>query len=94
MSLKPGTSVEYSSGFRKPSGALPLAILTSLRSETTAANVGLDAEVPPTELTRPPITTWKPAGRSIASLKATNSERTVSLRSDILRASREDLESG
>ena len=39
MSLKPAAPVEYKSGLRKPSGALPEAILKSLRRLMTPANV-------------------------------------------------------
>ena len=39
ISLNPGTAVEYSTGFRKPSGAFPLEMRKSLRREMTPAKV-------------------------------------------------------
>ena len=39
MSLKPFVAVEYNSGFRKPSGDLPLEIKRSFRREMTLAAV-------------------------------------------------------
>lgn len=53
MSLKPPTPLEYSRGFKKPRGGCFLERRTSLRSATTPANAGEDAEVPPISLGLP-----------------------------------------
>ena len=55
ISFRPATPTLYSSGFKNPSGGSPALIRTSLSSATTPANVGEDADVPPTW----PVWPWK-----------------------------------
>lgn len=50
MSFSALAPVEYSHGFRKPSGGLPAAFRPSLSRAMMLANVGLDALVPETRL--------------------------------------------
>ena len=50
--------MEYKAGFKNPKGGFPFEIRTSLSKATIAAKVGELAEVPPTDSTRPPATTW------------------------------------
>ena len=50
--------MEYKAGFKNPKGGFPFEVRTSLSKATIAAKVGELAEVPPTDSTRPPATTW------------------------------------
>ena len=62
MSLKALGSaawIAYTSGFRKPSGGRPAESRAELSSETMPAKVGAAADVPPTEMMRPPRKTRK-----------------------------------
>lgn len=58
-SVKALDAVEYMNGLRKPRGGLPAATSRSLINAMMLANVGEDAEVPPTRPVSPPLTISK-----------------------------------
>jgi hypothetical protein len=47
ISFNPRYPVLYNTGFKNPNGDFPFAMRTSFKSATTAANVGVEALVPP-----------------------------------------------
>src|SRR6266702_4397546 len=58
--------IQYSAGFAKPARRRPFAVRSWLINATVAAHNGVDAEVPPAIVSRPPSTMRKPVTGSAA----------------------------